>query len=367
MANRSGECSFADIDKLAKTLQLGISIPTFILGLVLNALALFVFCCLWKKQSKTSVYMINLALADVLLILSLPLKLYYSVTEAPGLLCSFIQSLYFINMYGSIFIIVCITVDRYICIKHPFEGRAKQSPKWAILICCIIWAVVWLCSIPMYVFHKTDSFQCFYNMSEQTWSIPLIVSLETFGFLIPLAVMIFCSAQNIRILLNHESQAKTKVEGSGCLRVIIINLVVFLVCFTPFHLAICLQCLVRQNVIVNCSLKQTISLFIQVSMTLANLNCCLDAIFYYFAAEEFRDKTHLKKVIELCPVFKPCVTRWDSSRWKNSPSSAPPGLTGGQQHHPWQSSTVTLAVAGGCKRGQCFSSKCEHVPCFSSL
>ncbi|NXW30760.1 GPR55 protein, partial [Phaetusa simplex] len=309
MTNSSGECNFTDIDRLAKTLQLGISIPTFILGLVLNALALSMFCCFWKKQTKTSVYMINLALADILLILSLPLKLYYSTTKAPGLLCSFIESLYFVNMYGSIFIIVCITVDRYICIKHPFEGRANQSPKWAILSCCFIWAVTWLYSSPMYIFQEKKYLKCFYNMSEQVaWSAPVIVSLEIFGFLIPLTVMVFCSAQNILILLNHKSQAKKKVEGSGSLRVIIINLVVFLVCFTPIHLAICLQCLVRQHVIVDCSLKRSISFFIQVSMILANLNCCLDAVFYYFAAKEFREKTHLKKVIELCPFFKPRAT-----------------------------------------------------------
>ncbi|KFO08424.1 G-protein coupled receptor 55, partial [Balearica regulorum gibbericeps] len=270
-------------------LQMGISIPTFILGLVLNSLALSVFCCIWKKQTKTSVYMINLAFADVLLLLSLPLKLYYSNTEASGLLCSFIESLYFVNTYGSIFIIVCITVDRYICIKHPFKGRTNQSPKCAILICFFIWAVTWLCSSPMYVFHKKDDFRCFHNMSEQAWSVPLIVSLEIVGFLIPLTVMVFCSVQNIWILLKHRSQAEKNLEGSGSLRVIIINLVVFLVCFTPVHLAICLQCLVRQHVIVDCSLKQTISLFIQVSMILANLNCCLDAIFYYFAAKEFRE------------------------------------------------------------------------------
>uniref|UniRef100_A0A8B9NV05 G protein-coupled receptor 55 n=1 Tax=Apteryx owenii TaxID=8824 RepID=A0A8B9NV05_APTOW len=288
MTNRSEECNFTSIDSLAKTLQFGISIPTFILGLVLNTLALSMFCCFWKKQTKTSVYMINLAIADVLLLLSLPLKLYYSVTEAPGLLCAFIESLYFVNMYGSIFIIVCITVDRYICIRHPFEGRANQSPKCAILICCFIWAIVWLCSSPMYVFHKDENLKCFHNMSEKAWSIPLIVSVEIFGFLIPLSAMVFCSAQNISILLNQKSRDKKKEEDSGSLRVITINLVVFLVCFTPVHLGICLQCLVRQHVIEDCSLKQNISLFIQVSMIFANLNCCLDAIFYYFAAKEFR-------------------------------------------------------------------------------
>ncbi|NXS16236.1 GPR55 protein, partial [Mystacornis crossleyi] len=309
VTSSSGNCDFTDIDNLARTMQLVISIPTFILGLVLNILALSVFCCSWRKQTKTSVYMISLALADVLLLLSLPLKLYSSVTQAavPGLLCSFIQAPYYVNTYTSIFIIVCITVDRYICIRHPFEGRANQSPRWAVLICCFIWAVAWICSTPMFVFHKKDLITCFHNMSDQTWSVPFIVSVEIFGFLIPLAVMVFCSAQTIWILLNHKSQTKKNVEESGSLRVIVINLVVFLVCFIPVHLGICLQCLVRQHVIVDCSLKQNISLFLQVSMTFANLNCCLDAIFYYFAAEEFRKKTHPKRLIELCPVFKPCA------------------------------------------------------------
>ncbi|XP_014821754.1 PREDICTED: G-protein coupled receptor 55 [Calidris pugnax] len=337
MNNSSMECNFTDIDRLANTLRLGISIPTFILGLVLNALALYVFCCFWKKQTKTSVYMINLAFADILLLLSLLLKLHYSYTEAPELLCSFIQSLYFVNMYGSIFIIVCITVDRYICIRHPFEGRANRSTKWAVFNCCVIWVVAGVCSIPMYVSQKKNRLKCFHNMSQDVaWNPFYIVCVEIFGFLIPLAVMVFCSVQNILILLNHKNQAEKKVEGSGSLRVIIINLVVFLVCFTPIHFAICLQCLVRHGVIENCSLKQSISLFIQVSMILANLNCCLDAIFYYFAAKELCEKTHLKKVIERCPIFKPRATQWDCLWWKNASSStsSPTCLIGHQEHHP---------------------------------
>ncbi|NWT75102.1 GPR55 protein, partial [Prunella himalayana] len=307
MTNSSENCSFTAIDILARRVQLGLSIPTFILGLVLNILALPVFCCFWRKQTKTSVYMLSLVLADILLLLSLPLKLHFSVTTLPGLLCSFIQAPYFVNTYTSIFIIVCITVDRYICIRHPFEGRANQSPGWAVVICCFIWAAAWICSIPIFVFQKNESIKCFHNMSDQTWSVPFIVSVEIFGFLIPLVVMVFCSAQTIWILLNQKTHDKKSAEERGSLRVIVINLVVFLVCFTPAHLGILLQCLVRQRVILGCTMKQIISLFLQVSMTFANLNCCLDAIFYYFAAKEFCKKTALRRAIELCPVFKPCA------------------------------------------------------------
>ncbi|NXD25099.1 GPR55 protein, partial [Spelaeornis formosus] len=306
MTNSSENCSFTAIDSLARSMQLGISIPTFILGLVLNILVLFVFCRFWRKQTKTSIYMMSLVLADVLLLLSLPLKLIYSVTMVSGLLCSFIQALYFVNTYISILMIVCITVDRYNCLRHPFKGRVNQSPRWALLICCFIWALTWICSTPIFVFHKNERIKCFHNMSDQTWNVPFIVSVEIFGFLIPLVVMVFCSAQTIWILLNRKTHDDNNVEERGSLRVIIINLVVFLVCFTPFHLGIFLQCLVRQHVIVGCRLKQSISLFLQVSMTLANLNCCLDAVFYYFAVKEFC-KTQQKRVTELCVVFKPCA------------------------------------------------------------
>ncbi|NXI88968.1 GPR55 protein, partial [Rhipidura dahli] len=306
MTHSSDNCNFTDIDNFAWKVQLGIFIPTFILGLLLNILALCVFCCFWRKQTKTSVYMINLALADVLLLLSLPPKLYSSVTTVPGLLCSFIQAPYYVNTYTSIFIIVCITVDRYRCIKHPFEGRVNQSPRCAVLICCFFWALAWICSTPLFLFHSKDPIKCFRNMSDEMWSSSFIVSLEIFGFLIPLAVMAFCSAQTIRILLNHNNQAERAVEESGSLRVIIINFMVFLVCFTPVHLGIFLQCLVRNHVIMDCRVKQIISLFLQLSMTFANLNCCLDAIFYYFAAKKFL-KTHLKRVISLCPVFRLCA------------------------------------------------------------
>lgn len=319
MTNNSDNCSFKAIDSLAWKVQVGLSIPTFILGMVLNSLALWVCCRLQREQTKTSVYMISLVLSDVLLLLSLPLKLHFSTHNISGLVCSFLQAIYFVNTYTSIFIIVCITVDRYRCIRNPFQGRANQSPMKAILICCFICAAAWICSIPTFVFHKEESIPCFHNMTDQMWSAPFIVSLEIIGFLIPLAVMVFCSSQTIWILLQHETQGENEVEIRSSRRVIVMNLVVFLVCFTPLHLGICLQCLVRQGVIVSCSLRQSISLLLQVSMTFANVNCCLDAIFYYFAAKEFLRTAQLNRVIKLCPVFRPCARWWDCQHLDSAP------------------------------------------------
>ncbi|NXT73451.1 GPR55 protein, partial [Zapornia atra] len=291
MTNSSRKCDFTDIDNLAATLRFSMSIPTFIIGLVFNILALFIFCYRWEKQTRTSVYVINLAIADVLLLLSLPFKMHYSSTEAPGVLCASIQFLYFINTYVSVYTIVGITVDRYICIKYPFIGRAHQSPKPAVCYCIVIWVLTAAFSSSMYAFHSKDHMKCF-NMSDQAWNTPLIASVEILGFVFPLTVMVFCSAQNIQVLRNLTGEAR---RSESSLRVIM-NLVVFLVCFTPVHLAIFLQCLVRQHMIPDCILQRNISLFIQVSMIVANFNCCLDAIFYYFAGARFRKNINLSTV-----------------------------------------------------------------------
>ncbi|XP_067395748.1 G-protein coupled receptor 55-like [Emydura macquarii macquarii] len=297
-SNFSMECVFGHVDIIMKYLQLVIYIPTFILGLILNFLALWVFCCSWKKWTESSVYMINLALADLLVLLSLPFRMYNSISKAQWFLCPFIESLYFVNMYGSIFLIACISLDRYIAIRHPLKARIFRSPRRAGMACCCIWVAVWLSSIPIYKFENTDRFRCFHNMSNHTWGVPVILSVEIFGFLIPLAVMVYCSVKSIQTLLKHKNQGKERAEHVTGVWIIAANLTVFVFCFTPVHLGIFLQFMVRQHIIVDCSMKQSISLFIQVATCLANVNCCLDAICYYFAAKEFRKKTYFKDLVK---------------------------------------------------------------------
>ncbi|CAM5164422.1 unnamed protein product [Natator depressus] len=293
-SNFSKECDFEHADTIMKYFQMVIYIPTFILGLILNLLALWVFCCFWKKWTESSIYMINLALMDLLLLFSLPFKMYYSIQKRQWFLCTFIESLYFVTMYGSIFLIACISLDRYIAIRHPFQARIFRSPRRAGMTCCCVWVVVWLGSIPMYNLKNTDNFRCFHNMSDQTWSMPVILSVEIFGFLIPFTVMVYCSVKIIQTLLKDKNQQKKRAEQVTSVWIIAANLTVFMVCFTPVHVGIFLQFLVRRHIIVDCSMKQSISLFIQVAMCLANVNCCLDAICYYFTAKEFRKKTYFR-------------------------------------------------------------------------
>lgn len=79
----------------------------------------------WNLTS-TAVYMANLAVIHLFFILSLPLRIYYyynqshSVAWTPGsVFCPLTFALKYISMYGGIFFLACIGIDRYLAVTHP--------------------------------------------------------------------------------------------------------------------------------------------------------------------------------------------------------------------------------------------------------
>lgn len=228
-------------------LELVIYIPIFLFGLVLNGMALAVFCVFLPKWTESTIYMTNLALMDLLLLLPLPFKMH-ATNHLWGahlqLLCSFLESLYFVGMYGSIYTIMCIAVDRWVAICHPFRAKQVRSPKAALGTCVAVWVVVLVAISPIYGFREAGQgdFHCFHGFSEKGWSPVIISCLEVFGFLGPALVLVGCSAQTIWTL--RESNQRSP-KSRACVRIIYSSLCAFLVPFTPSHLAILLQFLVR--------------------------------------------------------------------------------------------------------------------------
>ncbi|XP_036768373.1 G-protein coupled receptor 55 isoform X1 [Manis pentadactyla] len=299
LLNESENCSFRDVDELMKTVQLAVHIPTFFLGLLLNLLAIRGFSILlrqrWPQCAATSIYMINLAIFDLLLVLSLPFKMVLSSVRIPfPSFCTLVECLYFISMYGSVLTICFISLDRFLAIQYPLLVSYLRSPRKIFGICCTIWVLVWAGSIPIYSFHgKVEKYRCFHNMSDGTWSAKVFFPLQVFGFLLPMGIMGFCSSRSIHILVSRRDHTQDWVQQRACIWTIAANLAVFVVSFLPVHLSFFLQFLVRNGFIVECRVKQNISLFLQLSMCFSNINCCLDVFCYYFAIKEFRTPSRI--------------------------------------------------------------------------
>lgn len=312
--NASRSCSFRDVDELMRTLQLAVHIPTFLLGLLLNLLAIRGFSGFlkkrWPEYAATSIYMINLAVFDLLLVLSLPFKLVLSQVRSPTpALCTLVECLYFVSMYGSIFTICFISLDRFLAIRYPLLVSHLRSPCKIFSVCCVIWVLVWTGSIPVHSFHgQGEKYTCFHNMSDSTWSAKVFLPLEVFGFLLPLAIIGFCSLQSIRVLLNRRACTQDWKQQRACIWSIGASLAVFIVSFLPVHLGFFLQFLVRNGFIGHCGAKQSISLFLQLSLCFSNINCCLDVFCYYFVIKEFRTNIMAHRPSRVQLVLQDTVT-----------------------------------------------------------
>ncbi|XP_025935877.1 G-protein coupled receptor 35 isoform X2 [Apteryx rowi] len=271
--------------------QLIIYIPVLLFGVLLNAIAFWVFCCKLKRWTETRVYMINLMVADCFLLFALPFLIYFHQQDHPtGKLCFTIQCIYFTNRPMSILIITIIAIDRYIAIKFPLKAKTLRSPLKSASICGLLWITLLTYAYFYPKFEEGQEQFCFQKRTvEPEYSILLSIF---FGYFIPLGIVTFCSVEVIKCLKKKMSTSshETKLIQKA-LHIVSVNLCVFIICFLPLYIVLLLRFAV--DVAGACSLIPNVRVSIQIFACLANANCCLDAFCYYFAAKEFQETSSL--------------------------------------------------------------------------
>ncbi|KAM4695273.1 G-protein coupled receptor 55-like isoform 1-T2 [Discoglossus pictus] len=284
--------NISNIDPKVEMFQMVVYIPTFIFGLFFNVLALWMLFFRIKKWIETTTYVTALIFFDSLLLITLPFKMRaYNVGndwDMGPTFCTFLESLYFVNMYGSILISVCIGMDRYIAIRHPFHASALRSPKKATLVCIFICILVWGLS-GGFLYRMRDGEnrkQCFYGFSDTMWKSKKLVILLELAFITSAALLMFCTIQIILTLKKRTRTDSSVISSNKSINVVKANLLIFLFSFTPFHISLILYYLVK-NVVIPHIYMVPMRIFIQITLCLANINCCLDALCYYFVFKEF--------------------------------------------------------------------------------
>ncbi|XP_029430051.1 C-X-C chemokine receptor type 5 [Rhinatrema bivittatum] len=269
-------------------------ILAFILGSVGNGLVLLVLKQYKNARTTTENYLLHLAVADLLLLFSLP----FVVVETTigwifGLfLCRTISTIHKINFYCSSLLLGCISVDRYLAIVHAVHTYRKRKASSIHMTCLVIWIFCLLLALP-YLFIvevKTDN----NNMSSCTfselnfqsngwWQASHFVH-HFVGFLIPIVVMCFCYSAIIRTLCQSH-----RFEKQKAVRVAIVITGVFFICWIPNNIAIFMYTLMELKVISSCRFHHPLSIAIMVTECIGFLHCCLNPILYAFIGVKFRN------------------------------------------------------------------------------
>lgn len=261
----------------------------FLLGLGLNAAALYAFVTKRKSWKDTHVYMFNLNLADFAFILFLPFRVYDAIFCLPKTkLCTFLIFTHFINMYASILTSTAISVHRFLAIRFPLQAKSWRKKKaTAFAVCLVFWGLLLIvCAIFKNENYPVNLWTCYERCKNKPLRGEFILIVTILGFLTPLLIIVFCSSQIISILskVNDSSEEEKK----SILGIVTANMVVFIVCYTPIHIAFIVN--LYQKVPSDWqSLFQKLPAhkFLLVSEWIASTNCCFDSISYYFLLTKF--------------------------------------------------------------------------------
>uniref|UniRef100_A0A3Q4N445 G protein-coupled receptor 174 n=1 Tax=Neolamprologus brichardi TaxID=32507 RepID=A0A3Q4N445_NEOBR len=271
-------------------------------GLLGNVLALWVFRAYIRETKKAVVFMMNLAVADLLQVLSLPLRIYYYLNNSwpfGYFFCMFCFYLKYVNMYTSIYFLVFVSIRRCELIMRPLlynSGRQKGD----VLICGIIWLIICTVCLGFPLLRhdpslpeRNDTNKCFTELPlrkdigpSAMWA--LLILLELFGFFVPLVLVLGCTCMTIWSLRENTANAiSDRGEKKRALRMILSCAVVFLVCFVPYHATMPLDLMVKAKKVTSCDFQKLVLRSHPVTLCLASLNCSLDPIMYYFTTDEF--------------------------------------------------------------------------------
>lgn len=250
-----------------------------------------------KKRLKTmtDVYLLNLAVADLLFLVTLPLW----AAEASNswifgtALCKINSALYKVNLFSSMLLLTCISVDRYFVIVQTTKAQNSQMERrrCSRLVCMGVWLVALVLATPELVFSEPTSVE---SKSYCRMVFPshfgnrtkiLVLSLQvSMGFFLPFVVMAFCYSMIVATLLKSRNFEKHKA-----MRVILAVVVAFVLSQLPYNSMLVVETTQAINLTVtDCDKVKALDMAGQVLKSVAYMHACLNPFLYVFVGVRFR-------------------------------------------------------------------------------
>ncbi|XP_062847930.1 C-X-C chemokine receptor type 3.1 [Trichomycterus rosablanca] len=273
-----------------------------VFGLLGNGLVLVVLIQKRRTWSVTDVFILNLSVADLLLLITLPL---WAVDAAVGWnfsdgLCKLAGATFRVNFYCGIFLLACISLDRYFSVVHAVQMYSRRRPWLVHLSCLAVWIFCLLLSIPDWIHLQVSKDSRRGGKSECTptylpeWRLALRTLYHVLGFFLPAVVMLYCYTR-ILLRLQLGSQGAQKQRA---VRVILVLVIAFFLSWTPYNIVLLADTIYTNQTgnSTTCGTTTLLDIAITVTSTWGYLHCCVNPVLYAFVGVKFR--RHLLDLIK---------------------------------------------------------------------
>ncbi|XP_067853562.1 leukotriene B4 receptor 1-like [Heptranchias perlo] len=278
-----------------------------LVGVPGNALVIWIILFSMKRQrSPTVMLILNLAIADLFVLITLPLWIYafvhgWAFGEA---FCKILTYLVHCNVYVSVFLITVMSVERFMAVVYPFATQRWRRNEVIVKVVLGVWVLAFLFSVPALIYQvmgidAEGRQQCMcqkFDSDEQ--EILCTVMQVVVAFVIPfstLSTCYLCIGRKIKRMTFKTQNRTGTVIGSV--------VIVFLICWVPHHIVnlVSIAALMTKssNRTMSERLNEVYDIGVLVTGALAFLNSCINPVLYAFAARNIRREFRLSALARL--------------------------------------------------------------------
>lgn len=323
--NRTLECELPyDDGRLPLVLLYSV---VLVVGLPANLLTVYFTWLQVLRKNVLGVYLWSLSLCDLTYLFTLPLWAYY-VSQShqwpwTSVTCKLTGYIFFNNMYISIFLLCCISCDRYVAVVYSAESRGLRRQRLAVFVTLIIVLTVAVGHLPVFTMKEGNTIEVSKRCFEPSQRSSVVTGFNyarfVVGFLIPLLLLV---VTNRGILVNVQRSTGLRSEQKERVRRLAVAVVVlFLVCFAPYHLLLLVRAIMfhfgqlEDGV---CLFEKTMYTPYTISLGLSTVNSAVNPILYVLSSDNIRKELR-RGLMQVCnrAHLRP---RSDSSQNKMQPT-----------------------------------------------
>ncbi|XP_010896359.2 C-X-C chemokine receptor type 2-like [Esox lucius] len=321
-------CQAAPVSSFVIMVVCAFYILVFLLAIPGNLLVGLVISSSKQPLSPSDLYLLHLAVADILLALTLP---FWATSVTVGWvfgdpMCKLVSIFLEVSFYTSILFLACISVDRYlviVCAKETSRAARRRLVSWGA--CVAVWFMGCLLSLPGFFNgafipdgEKVTTCSEVYTVGDpENWKLATRGLRHILGFLLPLTIMLGCYGVTLARLLR----TRGSFQRQKAMRVIVAVVVAFLLCWTPYHLAVMADTLLQAKLVKDeCQERRAVHKALFATQSLALLHSCVNPVLYAFVGEKFRIK--LLQMLRKAGVMEPRASVARASRSTSQTSEA---------------------------------------------
>ncbi|KAM9338120.1 proteinase-activated receptor 1-like [Symphorus nematophorus] len=273
----------------------------FIISVPINICAVLAFARRIRPKKPAAIYMLNLACADLLFAMLLPFKISYHFGgnnwQFGPIMCRVVTAAFYWNMYCSVLLIACISVDRLLAVVYPIDSLAWRKPRNAITACVAMWILSLAGSVPLVVSEQTYSLrELNITTCHDVQSADELIAHHKIYFIVLCCLLFFLPllitvVSYIRVIWSlsrvpHGIPGRSRRRTRAVVMALTV-LVIFVLCFTPTNCLLLVHYLQFNKGVdkVQEAPDSSYAVYL-VFLCVGSLNCLLDPMVYYFGSSQ---------------------------------------------------------------------------------